>query len=284
MAVYDEADGKQWIAFHTSPDLKKWTYQSRIEGFFECPDLFELAVEGEKGRTFWVLYGADGKYQLGDFDGKTFKPNGPKKLQLWHGNFYAAQTFSDAPEGRRIQIGWGQGITFPGMPFNQQMTIPCQLVLRNTADGVRLCAWPAPESSSRVEHTKTIVRRDLRLEGDQPVSLDVPAGDLWDVRITFTPGQAKQITFTLRGVPIVYDVKNETLTCRGKSMPLKVRDEITLRVLIDRGSVEIFGPDGQAALVAGGLLPEERTFAVKCNADPANISTIEIAPVLSSWE
>ena len=45
MAVYDETDGKQWIAFHTSPDLKKWTFQSRIEGFYECPDLFELPVE-----------------------------------------------------------------------------------------------------------------------------------------------------------------------------------------------------------------------------------------------
>ena len=43
MAVYDEFEGKQWIAFYSSPDLKVWTFESRIEGFFECPDLFELA-------------------------------------------------------------------------------------------------------------------------------------------------------------------------------------------------------------------------------------------------
>ena len=50
------------------------------------------------------------------------------------GNFYAAQTFLNAPNGRRIQIGWGQGITFPGMPFNQQMTFPVELSLRSRKD------------------------------------------------------------------------------------------------------------------------------------------------------
>src|SRR5437588_541892 len=65
--------------------------------------------------------------------------------QLWHGNYYAAQTFSNAPGGRRIQIGWGQGITFPGMPFNQQMAFPCELMLRTTPDGVYLFAEPVQE-------------------------------------------------------------------------------------------------------------------------------------------
>lgn len=284
MAVYDEADGKQWIAFHTSPDLKKWTCQSRVEGFFECPEFFELPLEGAKDRTFWVLYGADGKYLLGDFDGKTFKPNAPTKRQVFHGNFYAAQTFSDAPAGRRIQIGWGQGIAFPGMPFNQQMTIPCQLTLRNLPDGVRLCAWPVEEVSQFVPFNKSITRRELRLTGDKPTPLDVPAGDLWDVRLTFSPGQAKQVTFTLRGVPIVYDVKAETLTCRGKTMPLKARGELSLRVLIDRGSVEVFGPHGQVALVAGGLLPEGGAFEIASVGGPASVEKIEIDPVQSIWE
>ena len=34
MAVYDEFESKQWIAFYSSPDLKKWSFESRIEGFF----------------------------------------------------------------------------------------------------------------------------------------------------------------------------------------------------------------------------------------------------------
>ena len=59
MAVYDEFQGKQWIAFHTSPDLKTWTFASRIEGFFECPDLFELPVNevGEERSKVGALRG-----------------------------------------------------------------------------------------------------------------------------------------------------------------------------------------------------------------------------------
>ncbi len=76
MAVYDEAEGRQSIAFHTSPDLKTWTFASRIDGFFECPDLFELPVDGEPDRKLWVLYAADGQYMLGQFDGKAFHPDG----------------------------------------------------------------------------------------------------------------------------------------------------------------------------------------------------------------
>ena len=51
MAVYDEADGKRWIAFYTSPDLKIWQFASRIEGFFECPDLFEMPIDDDDDVT-----------------------------------------------------------------------------------------------------------------------------------------------------------------------------------------------------------------------------------------
>ena len=134
MAVYDELDGKRWIAFHTSPDLKQWKFESRIEGFYECPDLFELPVDGKRREKLWVLTAASSEYRLGTFDGRQFTPQTPM-LPGHRGNaFYAAQTYSDIParDGRRIQIGWGR-IATPGMPFNQMMTFPCELTLRSTA-------------------------------------------------------------------------------------------------------------------------------------------------------
>ncbi len=146
MAVYDELDRKRWIAFYSSADLKHWTFESRIEGFFECPDFFELPVDGKPARKFWVLTAASSEYMLGTFDGHQFTPQTPK-LPGQRGNaFYAAQTYSDIParDGRRIQIGWGQ-IATPGMPFNQMMTFPCELTLRTTADGPRLCFQPVKE-------------------------------------------------------------------------------------------------------------------------------------------
>ncbi len=70
MAVYDETDDARAIAFYSSTDLKTWTFESRIDGFYECPDLFELPITENPDETRWVLYGADGLYQLGQFDGQ----------------------------------------------------------------------------------------------------------------------------------------------------------------------------------------------------------------------
>lgn len=130
-------------SIYTSTDLKDWVYRSHVRGFWECPDLFELPVDGDSSKTMWVLYGASGTYMLGDFDGCTFTPRAGK-YRYTAGTVYAAQTYNDIPDGRRIQIGWGR-LTIPDMPFNGQMLLPTELTLRTTRDGVRLFSEPARE-------------------------------------------------------------------------------------------------------------------------------------------
>ena len=80
-------------------------------GGSECPDFFELPVDGDAAKTRWVFWSANNSYLLGTFDGKTFqKEAGP--LPTHYGkNRYASQTFSDLPkeDGRRIQIAWMAG-------------------------------------------------------------------------------------------------------------------------------------------------------------------------------
>jgi fructan beta-fructosidase len=261
MAVYDEFEGKQWIAFHTSPDLKEWTFQSRIEGFFECPDLFELPVDGSEGETKWVFSAADGKYLLGDFDGKAFTPDSKEKKQLWYGDFYAAQTYSNAPDGRRVQVGWGRGIAFPGMPFNQQMTVPCRLTLRKADDGVRLFAEPVKELAALSPDNGFEAGGTLR---DGAVTLKDKAGDLFDVTGEFKDEGAEAFGYTARGVAVTYDVKGQELSCGKVAAPLKPADgKVRLRVLVDRGSIEVFGNDGRVALSVGATFPDDdRTLKV----------------------
>ncbi len=136
MALYDEADNKRTIAFYTSQDLKKWEFASLIDGFFECPEIFELPVEGEDGQRRWVLYAADGDYLIGSFDGRVFTPESGKH-RFSHGNcFYASQTYNNVPpeDGRRVQIAWGR-VEMPGMPFNQMMLFPVELTLRRAGRG-----------------------------------------------------------------------------------------------------------------------------------------------------
>ena len=141
MAVYDEegtgSEQQRRIAFYTSTNLKEWTRQSKLDGYFECPEIFWLPVDGDMKNTRWVVYAADGAYQVGAFDGKKFSPEESGKQRFNWGNcFYASQTYSNVPpeDGRRIQIAWGQ-IGHPEMPFNQQMNFPVQLTLRRTDAG-----------------------------------------------------------------------------------------------------------------------------------------------------
>ena len=283
MAVYDETGGKQAVAFHTSPDLKNWKYQSRIEGFFECPDLFELPVEGGDGAGKWVLYAGDAKYLLGDFDGKTFTPESKEKKQLWYGNFYAAQTYSNAPDGRRVQIGWGTGITFPDMPFNQQMAFPCRLTLRKTADGVRMFAEPVKEVESLHARKHAVAERVLK-PGDNPLA--DASGDLFDIRAEFVPGDGAAFGFAIRGVPVVYDVKKQEITCKGVTAPLKPHEgKVRLQLLVDRGSVEIFGDGGRVALSVG-VIPADDNHALEVFSRDGGtrLRSLEAFEMKSAWE
>ena len=250
MAVYDEADKKQAIVIHTSPDLKVWTEASRSDDWFECPDLFELPVEGSSPpRSLWVLSAADGRYKLGQFDGRTFTPE-TEKLTLWHGDFYAAQTFTNTPDGRRIQIGWGRSITFPGMPFNQQMTVPCALTLRATPDGPRMFANPVDELN------RLRVFQELQLQlGSEPfdptgfddVKLD--DGDALDVVQVARVGGAGRLTLTAFGSPVEYDATARALNVAGQMAPLEPDNGlIRLRILADRRSLEVFGNGGRVAV------------------------------------
>jgi fructan beta-fructosidase len=284
MAVYDEAGGKQSIAFYTSPDLKAWEFASKIGGFFECPDLFDLPVEGHPDRTYWVLYGADGQYMLGRFDGKQFHTDSPAKHRLWYGSFYAAQTYSDAPNGRRIQVGWAQGITFPGMPFNQQMTVPCELTLRDTKDGPRMFARPVEELTRLRSNAQ-----EWRVLGDGVDPFGAIHGTQglgaksWDVLAEVEPGPDKTFRMDVRDVAIAYDAAKKVLSVGKVAAPLEAADGvISLRVLIDRGSVEVFAGDGRVA-VSHALHqgPDLRGVSLRGTGD--GVKAVKIWELKSSW-
>jgi len=269
MAVYDEYDKKQWIAFYTSPDLKTWTFASRIEGFFECPDLFEMQVGEDVKKRKWVLYAADGKYVLGEFDGKTFQPDHKEKQQLWYGRFYAAQTFDNVVphwngSPRRVQIGWAQGVTFPGMPFNQQMTVPVDLHLYPADHKHKL---PMHLAALPVQGVEKLHDGDpvYRLHNKPAVSVSKPLIlgdnlDTFDMELLIEAGGKAGFTLDLRGTKLVYDPIKKTLTCKDVTVPLATYDFfplIFLRIIVDRGSVEVFPAGGRIAMSVAAI-PDEK--------------------------
>jgi sucrose-6-phosphate hydrolase SacC (GH32 family) len=128
------------------------------------------------------------------------------------------------------------------MAFNQMMTFPCDLSLRTTPDGPRLCWAPVREIESIRE--KSHSWKDLSpKDGDNP--LESVTGDLLDVTAEFEPGAAA-VGFRVRGLTVGYDPQRRELSCGDRKAPLPPAADgrVRLRLLVDRTSVEVFAADG----------------------------------------
>ncbi len=242
--VYNEGPGRDRnTAFYTSMNLKDWTLQSRLAGYFECPELFELPVDGDEAKTRWVTFAADAKYVIGDFDGRQFTPEHEDKHQVHYGVYYASQTFENAPDGRRIQIGWAQ-LAMPGMPFNQAFSFPHELTLRMTAEGIRMYAEPISEIEKL--HAGKHAADSGLVTPDGAVRLDV-TGQTFEVRATFEIGAAKRLGVKVGGNVIEYDVFKSELN--GAALA-PVDGQITLQILVDRPMMEICGNNGEVVITS----------------------------------
>lgn len=234
--VLNERDGH---SIYTSTNLKEWTFESHVTGFWECPELFELPIDGDKTRTKWVMYGASGTYMLGSFDGRKFTPEAGK-YYYGTGAIYAAQTFSNIPtcDGRRIQIGWGR-ISHPEMPFNGMMMLPTELSLRTTKNGVRLFSVPVKE----FEKLQTKVGQWKSLSAEEANRFMKPyknAGTL-RVRTTIKLSHATQAGFNLFGQELMkYDLVSCLVNGVFYSPDEMTSMEITADVIVDQTSVEVF--------------------------------------------
>ncbi|HJN08520.1 MAG: glycoside hydrolase family 32 protein [Pirellulaceae bacterium] len=277
MVVYDEnEDQGRNAAFYTSTNMKQWTEQSHLPGYFECTELFELPIDGDETESRWIVFAADAKYAVGTFDGKTFTPEHEGKHQVHWGPYYASQTFDNAPDGRKIQMGWLR-VGSPG-PYNQHFSFPHRLTLRTTEEGIRMFAKPIKEIEDLRARSNQARSQDL--VADQPVTL--PAGsDLLDVRVTVEVGNASAIVLNLPGRSIKYDVKGQKLN----GTPLKPMDgKISIQVLADRSLTEIIGNDGRVFISGPGPTKLDETgVSVVAEGGNARLVNMEAHELKSIW-
>ena len=280
------ADGKpvmvQTIQFYASPNLKEWTFLSQLDHFFECPDIFELPVDGDRRNTRWVVFGANGDYLIGRFDGKTFTKESGKHKGDYGKNFYAAQTFSDIPEsdGRRILIGWMNGGKYPGMPFNQQMTFPCELTLRSTPEGIRMFKWPVKEIE-QLYSGAVVSAVDLKVMYPGAIHFH----ELADIHIECEPDGESGFELKVRGHPVTWSAKDKMLSALGRSVPLpSVNGRVRLRALVDRTSLEVFGNDGAIAISSCFLpLGNSRTTTFTIPSNSVQTIRFQSRELKSAW-
>lgn len=233
--VLNERDGH---SIYNSDNLKDWTFESHITGFWECPDLFELPVDGDPGNTRWVMYGASNTYMIGSFDGKSFVPQGGK-YRFCTGTIYAAQSVSHAPDGRRIQIGWGR-VSHPDMPFNGMMLLPTELSLVTTSEGIRMVSKPISEVQTLLQNMLSSDGR-LNAEAANRLLASLSWQDGMHLNFTLHLNHRTSAGISLAGRNILdYDSNFNTINGQYYSPQDPTSMDLTADVYIDRTSVEVF--------------------------------------------
>lgn len=287
------------VRWFTSSNLVDWKFASDLmrDWAFECMDVVFLPVDGNAENLKCLIYDASFDYEIGTFDGTQFHSES-ETLGIVRGNFYAAQTFNQAPNGRVVQIGWMRGgpdsATLFEVPHNQQMAFPCNLSLKTTSEGIRLSCWPIKEIDALV--TKTHHQSNVRLiEGDNAIK-ELNKLDLVDLNITFEPGSASQIVFDLPRVSVRYDVQKNILIHSGiddNGNPVEQttienllprKGIVSLRLLVDRLSLEAYTFGGES-FAAWYIHPKHgpKTLSIHAVGGEAKIIDMDIRELKSAW-
>ena len=251
---------------------------------FECPDFIQLPVDGDRTRMKWVMivninpgfvYGGSGTmYFTGDFDGHQFvcdtKPEVVKWLD-WGKDHYATVTWSDAPDNRRIAIAWMSNWQYandvPTSQYRSPNSIPRDLSLFAIDGGIYLQSAPSPELLKLRGVSK---KRSFKVNGTRIVKDLIPNNEgAYEIELSLKNQQAEIIGFRLYNdkgeeVDMQYDMKEKKFSMdRRKSgevnfnenFPMLTwtaieedKDEMKLRLFVDRSSVEAFGDGGRFAM------------------------------------
>ena len=267
MIVYEEIDGEQGYALFNSEDLKHWKKTQFLPGWFECPELFDLPVEGgAPNERSWVVYGSvqdelASAYLLGDFDGSTFSSQGEPLSGHGGPHFYAAQIFSQAPQGRRIMLGWLRGATYPDMPFGNGMSVPLELSLRRAGEGTRLCFYPVKETDRLRIATSSIENVDAEKANGLLAEFN---SELLDIEIVLQPKNNQPVVLDVRGYPIVYASTSRQVTFAGQLIACQPdTGKLHLRLLIDRSITEVFVDYGWGAFASMTIFPDQRPLRLE---------------------
>jgi len=277
-----------------SPDLKTWMFLSDFgpEGAhpvsnWECPDLFELPVEGEPGQSKWILQvdsgmghpwlGSGCQYFVGEFDGERFINDNPPETALWLDwgrDFYAAQSYSDVPEqdGRRLVIGWISNWMYardkPTAPWRGAQSVARELRLKRFDKGLRLVQQPAREIE--MLRGPSISLRDLSVgEANQRIEQAGFSGDTLELQLVVAVDGARDfgvrllqgtdeetlVGFTAAPAEVYVDRRksgkvdfHESFAGRHSARLAPVEGRVRLRILVDRSVVEVFAGEGEVAI------------------------------------
>ncbi|MTI40324.1 glycoside hydrolase family 32 protein [Fulvivirga lutimaris] len=272
------------ITFYSSPDLKSWTKESDFGfelgghgGVWECPDLIKM---GDK----WVLLvsinpggpngGSATQYFVGDFDGKSFTPQDEETRWIDMGrDNYAGVTWSNVPEedGRVLFLGWMSNWNYaqvvPTEKWRSAMTVARTFELKTMEGKHILASYPVKEleqlrgESMTVNASGTTV--DLMKGGYQLADMNltvISEGEaLGQFELLLFNNDADTLRFGYSEESQSFYINRDAAgnnefseEFNGDQLaPFDLNSkEMSLRVLMDVGSVEIFVNGGELVMTS----------------------------------
>lgn len=304
--VFWYAPGKHWVMMlavgqqmqiFSSKNLKEWKHESDFGlkhgahgGVWECPDLVELPIEGTKEKR-WVLIcnlnpggpfgGSATQYFVGTFDGKKFTNQFPTKTKWmdYGKDHYATVTFSNAPDGRCVALGWMSNWQYaavvPTKQYRSANTIARDLTLYRQGGDLLLKSAPSKEIEAARKDMKSLKKFNVSDAYSIDNLLDDNNG-AYEIEMEIRNNGAEKIVFTLlngkgESVKMYYDtalrqfvmdrsVSGETAFSRDfpamTVAPVPETGDFTLRLFVDRSSIEAFG-DGGKFVMTNIVFPSE---------------------------
>ena len=258
----------QEMQIFSSSNLKDWKLESSFGheygnhgGVWECPDLMKMKVAGTD-KDKWMLIcninpggpfgGSATQYFIGQFDGHKFTCEDEPSETKWmdYGkDHYATVTFDNAPEGRRCAIAWTSNWQYanqvPTMQFRSANSIVRDLGLFEYNGETYCSVTPAREMDSirgqRISHPTETCEIVVSLKGDAQLTLR----NSKDEKVVITYDEAEQT--------IDFDRRRSGDVSFSDAFPCSVSSPTygevkTLRIFIDRCSIEIFDGDGKFSL------------------------------------
>ena len=270
--VLFEKDG---LSFYNSTDLKVWTRKSHFKGLYECPDLFELPVDGNTRNTKWILHGGSSRYYIGSFDGESFKPESTELRYAdgvnAHGDdtLYAAQSFAEVSEGRRIQMAWGR-IKLDGVPFNQMILFPTEFKLVTTREGLRMRTTPIAEIEKLRQKPQSWSSVKVSEANQQLNKAGLEALDV-NLNVTLDKDDDLAVLYHGNTIATIHSADFDS----GSGL---------IEILIDRGIAEIFVNNG-ARYIATPILANTGCSGLELASrnNTKAINSIEIWRMKSIW-
>ena len=259
----------QQMNIYSSDNLRDWTLESSFgagygchDGVWECPDLMKLRVRGTD-KEKWLLIcninpggpfgGSATQYFVGSFDGRKFTCETAPEVTKWmdYGkDHYATVSFDNAPDGRHVALAWMSNWQYanqvPTMQYRSANSIPRDLDLYEYEGETYCGVTPSPEvtaarSKKKGKSLTEVCEVVVNLRGNCTLTLSNDKGE----KVTMTYNE-KERTFSMdRTKSGLSDFSDDFAAVTTAPVHGKLS---TLRLFIDRSSIEAIDADGRMAM------------------------------------